>query len=476
MKHLSREAQLGLGLILAILIGLSIFLIGKVGLWSLLLVPGIIGVIFLFYFIFKNPFFGFLSIIFFLPFERFPTYNLGGVDIRINVILGLLTLLAWALALMFNAKKWKLQSSSLTIPVIFFVIALLLSLTQAYAVQRAGMVLFFTIFTIGLAFLTVNMANSSENLKKIISVLFISSLVAGAFGLFQFGGDVVGLPQSITLLKIDYTSKVFGFPRVQSFSMEPLYFANLLIIPISLILAYLFAKDKTYKVWLLLGLFLLLGLNFVLTVSRGGYVGLAASILVFVLFYFKKIFTWQNIIAGIIAIALVGYGVVFALSKGDYRSANEFIGHVLLRDYKVGESVQGRLATFRQALKAYSWSPVVGIGLGNYGPNLAAYPIEPPKSGWAIVNNQYFETLAETGIVGLTFFFLLILTLLVQSVRAIRIATDPFLKATMVGLLAAFVGVLVQYNFFSTLYIIHIWILIGLMAATQNLILKKKVV
>lgn len=474
MKNLSPQAQFGLGLILAILIGASGFVIARFGLLALAIIPFLIAIIALFYHVLKNPFLGFSLIVFFLPFERVPTYNLGGVDIKINVILGFLTLFCWGLALLFNAKKWKLQSSVLTIPAVIFVIAMLLSLTQAYALTRAGMVFIFTLFTIGMGFLTINMADSKENLKKILSVLFLTSLIAGAFGLFQFGGDVVGLPTALTLLKKDYTSEVFGFPRIQAFSMEPLYFANLLMIPISLALAYLFAKEKTFQTWHMLGLFILLGLNFILTVSRGGYIGLAASILVFVLLYFKKVFTWQNLIVAVVAVFLVGYGTAFALSKGDYRATNEFIGHVLLRDYKVGESVQGRLATFRQALKAYSWSPVFGIGVGNYGPYTAAYPIEAPKGGWTIVNNQYFETLAETGVVGASALALLFLTLIIQSIRAIKRTQDSFLKSTMVGLLAAFVGILVQYNFFSTLYVIHIWVLIGLMAATQNLILRKR--
>jgi hypothetical protein len=44
----------------------------------------------------------------------------------------------------------------------------------------------------------------------------------------------------------------------------------------------------------------------------------------------------------------------------------------------------------------------------------------------------------------------------------------------LIGLTAAMVGILVQYNFFSTLYIIHIWIAVGLLAGTQQLALKQK--
>jgi len=38
--------------------------------------------------------------------------------------------------------------------------------------------------------------------------------------------------------------------------------------------------------------------------------------------------------------------------------------------------------------------------------------------------------------------------------------------------LAAFVGILVQYQTFSILYIMHIWFVIGMLISVQNLIQK----
>ena len=460
-----------------IAIFLAIFasvIIAKMALLSLVIIPLLALAAILFYLILKTPELGWFLIVFFLPFERVPSYELAGVNLKINTLLGFLTLFAWVLALMFNHKKYRLEPNILAIPLSLFVIAMLLSLSQAENLSRAVSVFVFILFTIALSMLAVNLVNSQENLQKTLLILFFSSFLVGLFGLFQFGGDVVGLPASLTLLKKGYTSLVFGFPRIQAFSMEPLYFANYLLIPLCVGLALAIARVEVIKRFWLIALLALLLVNFILTVSRGGYFGLLVSFLILGIFFFKKTFTWRNILIGVVTAAIVVYGVTFALSKGEYRATNEFLSHLKLEDITAGESIQGRLITFRHALHAYDQSPIFGLGIGNYGPWAKNYPPVRPKTGWDIVNNQYIELLAETGLVGTITFGLIILVLIFRTLMALKYASDIFLKSVLIGLLAALAGVLVQYNFMSTLYIIHIWVLIGLLVAVQNIILNSK--
>lgn len=447
-------------------------IIAKTGIFALAILPILAVLIILATKIFTNPFWGFLLIIFFLPFERVPTINFLSVDIKINTVLGLLTIVAWFLALMFNAKKWKIQPNPLFIPLALFICAMLLSITQALNLGRSLEVFVFILFTIMLAIMTINMITDKERLEKIIKVLLWSSILVGLFGLFQFAGDIIGLPQSITLLKTGYTSAVFGFPRIQAFSEEPLYFANYLMIPISLALSYYFSKSKILKRYLLIIMLTLLLINFVLTVSRGGYLGLIVVLALFLFFYWRQIFSWRNL-AIIVVGAIVIWGVYFALSRGQPKSFYYFVRQATLKDTNpalASESVLGRLDTYTQALAAYSRHHNLGIGLGNFGPFFTHSPFVKPITGWPVVNNEYLEILAETGLIGFITFMLLLSVIIWRSLLAIKKAQEPFLKATMFGLFAAFLGILTQYNFFSTLYIIHIWILIGLMIGVQNLI------
>ena len=464
---------IGIGTVLiAVVFGM---LIAKTGYLSALLIPVIFAVIILAFLVFRKPELGWFLIVFFLPFERVPSIELAGINLKINTFLGFLTLLAWILAILANYKKYKISPNALSIPLSLFIIALLLSLTQAQNLSRAVVVLTFILFTIALAILAVNFVNNRENLQKTIFVLFLSSLIVGLFGLFQFGGDVIGLPQTLTLLKEGYTSKVFGFPRIQAFSMEPLYLANYLLIPLSIGLA-LFVNRQNEPIkrsWLVI-LLVLLMVNFILTVSRGGYLGLVGTCLVLFFFFLRRLLTWKNILIAAVAAAVIIYGVAFALARSQYRATNEFLGHIQFKDITEGESIEGRLVTFKNALRAYGQSPWLGIGVGNYGPWAKNYPPVAPKTGWDIVNNQYIELLAETGLVGLVAFIIMLIVLIVRSLVALRYTTDIFLKSVLIGLLAALIGILIQYNFMSTLYIIHIWVLIGMLIAVQNIILNCK--
>lgn len=460
-----------IGLILAVSTGI---IIAKTAMFALLIVPLLALAAVLFYLIIRNPELGWFLIVFFLPFERVPSLEIAGVNLKINTLLGFLTLFAWVLALMFNSKKYRVQPNPLIIPLLLFIFALIFSLTQALDFTRAVSVLVFTLFTITISVLAVNMVYSKETLQKSILILFLSALVVGLFGLFQFGGDVVGLPPSLTLLKEGYTSVVFGFPRVQAFSMEPLYLANYLLIPLCVGLALAINRIDIIKRWWLVGLMALLLVNFILTVSRGGYAGLVVSLVILGIFFLKKVLTWRNILIGVVTAAVVIYGVAFALSRGETRATLEFLGHIQLQDMRRGESVEGRLMSYKRGLIAFRTSPVFGLGLGNYGPWATDYRDTRPTSGWPIVNNQYIELLAETGIVGLGAFVFLIFVLILRTFIALKYTSDLFLGSVLIGLLAALAGVLVQYNFMSTLYIIHIWVLIGMLVGVQNIILKTR--
>jgi O-antigen ligase len=479
MDKLLLKEKLIIGVIILIGAGIIAFLFATFGITGAVMAAALIITAVLVVFIFRNPEFGWFLIVFFLPFERVPTLNLGGVDLKINIILGFLTLFAWILALMFNPKKFKVRPYAIAIPIILYVLAMLISLTVAGNMTRGVSVLVFTLFTIALSILTVNMVSSRENLKKTLQIIFLSSIIVSIFGLLQFAGSLLGLPDSTVLLKEGYGAKMMGFPRIMAFSQEPLYLANFLLIPITLGLAFFFNKidvneDKSPNRLKQVGILLLLILVLILTVSRGAYLGFLASLIVLAIFFFRKIFTWKNVLIFILSVAVLGYAVAFGLSKGDPQATNNFITHVLVRDYAKSASVQERLTSYTYAWIAFKQHPALGIGTGNYGPWLTNFRAEAPKGGWLIVNNEFLEVLAETGLVGLIIFVSLLVILIWRSFIAIKYAADPYLKVVMIGLLAAFIGILVQYNFFSTLYIIHIWVLIGLLVATQSLILIHK--
>ncbi|MBI4022605.1 O-antigen ligase family protein [Candidatus Berkelbacteria bacterium] len=418
--------------------------------------------------ILRDPVRGLWLILFFLPFERIPSLDVGGITVRINFFLGAVTLVAWAL--LWLRERRRLAPNPIRLPAYLLAGAILLSATLALEQSRAGLVIVFILFTASFELVVVNLLTTKDRLRTALTVLWASATVVGLFAIYQFVGDVAGLSPSLTGLRELYTKAIFGFPRVQAFSIEPLYLGNFLLLPISLVASTLFLQvpgwSRPWR-WALLGLLLLI---LVLTLSRGAYLALAAAGLVILATLPHQTLTPRHILA-LLAIGLVALvGAAGFVSRGQGDALARFTSHATVSDFSFGESTQGRFATYETALRAWRTSPWLGIGIGNYGPFDKGYPAGPVDD-WPIVNNEYLELLAETGVIGLGAFLVLALVLLHRSVVAYRATRDPLLTAALVGVTAAFVGTLIQYNFFSTLYIIHVWVLVGLLVAVQNLIL-----
>jgi O-antigen ligase len=422
---------------------------------------------------FKDPYYGLLFLIFALPFERFPSFDVGGVTIRPNQAVAVLLLLSLLAKFLFD--RWKFRPNPLLIPIILFVGEGLWGVLWAGDTGRAVQVGVFLAF-MALTSLGVTQAiRKKEQLPLLGWVLLGLSVLLVGFALFQFLGDMVGLPSSLTLIREGYGKNVFGFPRVHDFSQEPLYFANFLFLPLGVLAGMFFAKVKSIpRSWL----FLVLGatlITFLLTLSRGAFIGAAGFLLVFLVFFVREIVTPRNLISAAAAIVIAAGAVWAILGYVGPDARERFISHATLQDVRAGqgESGVGRISTYDRAIAAWQENPIFGIGLGNYGPWVKNYPPEAPDSGWDIVNNQYLETLAEQGIVGLSLLLLIYMMTLFRSVKAILRSQDPLVRGVLIGLTAAFVGVLIQYNFFSTIYIMHIWVTIGLLVAVQNLVLEE---
>lgn len=457
-----------IGIILLIFGILNGYLVSIYSWYGLMIIPIYIIIFALIYYFTKNPFLGLLSVIFCLPFERIPSIDIGMITLKINQFLGILLIISWMLGQMFQEKK--ITPNALVWPLSFFLLAGFLSIFGAEFQSRAIQVFVFVFFTAMLFFATVSLVNSRERFELIIKVLYWSTLITCFFALFQFAADMLGLG-SITGLKEGYGKETMGFTRVQAFSQEPLYLANYLFLPLGIFVGLYLEKIKLISRMKLLSIICLILLVILLTVSRGAYIGLIAFFGFVICILAHRVFTIKHIITGIVSIIFVICATVLIIKFASPDAYGEFIKHVKVEDFQKGESTQARLTAWYDAYEAFEEKPIFGIGLGNFGPWVKNYPDPSTVKGWDIVNNEYLEVLAETGIVGFIAFLIFLLVIAVRSFIAYFKTKDNFNRAILVGLIAASAAIFVQYNFFSTLYIIHIWITLGLLVAMQNIIL-----
>lgn len=419
--------------------------------------------------ILRKPFWGLLLLAFFIPFERLGSYDIAGITVRASQVTALLTIVAFFCSVAVQ-RNFKMPKLPIAIPLALYVVVGVLGLTNAPNLQRSVLVLLFTIFTCCVAVLVPLAVRTPEELRKVMKWLFISFVIVTLFGLYQFAGDWVGLPPALTGLRELYTKDVLGFPRVQSTALEPLYFANYLLVPLSVLISLFLMRDKTFGVKKLVALIGLGGVNLVLTVARGGYIAFAVALCILLCVHFFRLFTWRNFFYA----GLVGFvGLIAAIQFSAFDAiSSQFVSHVT--DLFSGASYSERVETFVIANHAWMDHPWIGIGPGSFGPYASFHPFIVPAQGWNIVNNEYLELLAENGALGLFCMLFVFAIVIIRSVKAILYVKDSYVKAILVGTLAGFIGILVQYNTFSILYILHVWFTIGLLIAMQNMVLTKE--
>lgn len=414
---------------------------------------------------------GLMLLIFTFPFEYVGAFSVSGgaigFKLRSSMIAGGVFIFFWLLN--FLKGRVKARPNYLLPFILLFLATLILSFLQATDLTRAMTVFVYSLFPIALALILPQVITNQKILEKVLWAWLLTALLVSLFGFFQFFGDLMGLPTSVTFLREMFTKRVFGLPRIQGTALEPLLFANYLITPIALALSLLVANQKVINKKFLILMLIPALLAFIFTMSRGGYLGLITAFLLVAFVYFRRFFRLKIILstlAIIITVGFLGYQI-FKISNLNIHRVDALIDHFtnISRDASNLE----RFVTYRAAWELFSNSPIFGIGFGNYGPHLARYPATPPIYGWATVNNETLEIMAELGLIGLFFALLIPIRILIQSFRVYRQNSEPFLKAVNVGASAAFLGMLVQWQFFSTLYTIQIWALIGLLVAIHNL-------
>ncbi|QQG49775.1 MAG: O-antigen ligase family protein [Candidatus Berkelbacteria bacterium] len=398
--------------------------------------------------------------VFLLPFERLPSFDFAGVTLRLST----LVILVGALLMLPRLRQFSWKLSLLDKTIIGFYVVAVISLTQATDLKRGLMVLgFLTYVLVVYAFLS-RVWRKVLTPAKLQKLIVVAGAVTAVFGLYQFFGDALGLARQYTGLGELYTYHVFGFPRIQSTGHEPLYYANFLLLPILLLMSQYLQDAKSLGRWNLAALVLLLTVM-VLTLSRGAYLGLIAGSLILLVALWRQT-SWRRVLQSIgyvalsfgIAVALIQ--LVTTLGNTTGRGFLNFADQATIQDYGKGESTNLRIDRYKEAIRQFKEQPLLGAGLGQYGV-VYAPPKDIARHGYPIVNNQYLETAAEMGLVGVIALMAVVGMAITQLVRSLKRRSSYFTA----GLLAILIAIGVQYNFFSTIYIYHIWVLLALIEA-----------
>jgi len=431
-----------------------------------------------------------LLIIFSLPFERIPSLEIMGITLRLSQIFTLIGLGVFAILFLKN-KFLNFKWSKINYWLAALVLATVPSLLNVINWNRYFITAIATLIVFCAAFL---IANFLKNKITAMIGLIASFLTVSLFGYFQFFADLLGAPTSISLLKQTYTKAIFGFPRVHSTAQEPLYFAGMLFLPIFIcLIIYLNSalNDKlgkqiikssgvvknqsfskilklTTSNFFLILLLLFVGL-FIITIAKGAWFAALIVIPFFIIGTWNK-FNFKKLFFQIVALACFFYPLVIILA---YTSPN-FQNSLNKVTENFSETLLGTSSTFTerdnfQSLASNLLMPeaIIGIGSGQYG-ILSERPLRSLKTDYNqyfIVNNVYLEIWLEQGITFLILFIGMLLWLVLNGIKSIK-NLDSFnlIQSIHLSIILAVICSLIQWFTFSPIYIMPIFILLGLLA------------
>ena len=259
-------------------------------------------------------------------------------------------------------------------------------------------------------------------------------------GLFKISNDIMDNPgdskYGMTTEQIGQAFKILKEKGAKHFGIHAFLASNTVTMfaPMAAGLAYWF-KDKRAKFffWLVT---LCMCFSCLFTMSRGAWVAMAVTILIFALLVDRRLI-------GLMCIALVcSLFLPFVASR---------IGYLLTPEFAASTNNGGRGSRWDIALGYLAMSPVFGFGLGMFGGAVAMQTKVYSWISYFYVDNYYLKILVEMGYVGFTVFLLMLLFLLLTGLRAVyRTAKAPkesTVHPLCAGMFAGLCGVLVHCYF-----------------------------
>lgn len=316
------------------------------------------------------------------------------------------------------------------------------------------------------------------HLKTALTVVIITATLCSAWGIYGVIAHTAGLPSALDGWRPYYTEIYPDHsepPRLRGPEDEPLFFAIYLMTVLPILLALLFTGSRFVNRKLLWASLPVIGIAFLLTISRSGFLGLIPAVGVLLLAPLGRA-PRMALVRSLVASACVVLVCLSLLAQFAPASFDQLVGQHVRISFGENDtkslSAQVRLYQWGWAVRMFKEHPLLGVGFENYNfhtglhvyPFVRAYPIT-----FAEPNNLYLKILAETGILGFAA-FLVVIALLARSLwAALRSSDDTDLKAVIAGALASFAGIATIYLFTSTIYFMHVWFLLGLAMAAHTI-------
>ncbi|MGR3302276.1 MAG: O-antigen ligase family protein [Candidatus Scalindua sp.] len=281
-------------------------------------------------------------------------------------------------------------------------------------------------------FMAINFVTTRKQVRTFVILLLVTCMIVCFYAMWQLPlGERVTTP----------------FEGKQG---EPGTLGGYLILLMSVSIGILLTSESGKVKILLPGLILMSFIALVATQSRATWMGLPFMYLCFIVMSKKRL---QLLAVLVVVIAISSFALPESMKKrysGTFEVERGYEAKIGGRALPLDSSASSRVASWQGVLKDFKRHPVFGYGINGY---------------W-FIDGQYFRTLAELGLVGISVFIFLLYRIFKFLLEAHRIASDNLGKGLTMGLFAGFIALLVHCLGSNTFIVVRImepfWFLMGL--------------
>jgi putative inorganic carbon (HCO3(-)) transporter len=400
--------------------------------------------------------------------------NLYGVPDSVANAFGLLLGLPLVSYLIFQRRR--LVFDQTFILMLVFLVAMLASSLVAVDKPRAlNRVRDYLVEGLAFYILIINVIRNLPTLRRVIWTLLLAGSLLGALTLYQevthtynndFGG-LVGRESQVVSGQVTQEGTVTTNRAGGPVDGDPNRFGQIMVVLLPLALFRIWGERSLWlRVAAACSFMLILG-GMLLTYSRGAFVSFMLVLLIMTIMRYIRL---RQILISVAGLAIL----ILAAAPGYLARIDTIRGVEGLISQDSNQEpdyvTRGRLTEMMAALNVFLDYPVLGVGPGQYSKYYSIdYQLDPDIALRYIPNSRrahtlYFEMGAETGIIGLTTFMIIVLLIIYRLWQARRrwIHSQPDIANMASALLISIIGYLGTAIFLHLSYQRYYWLLLAL--------------
>ena len=298
-------------------------------------------------------------------------------------------------------------------------------------------------------FLIIRLVENDQDMKVLYGTVILLTAFLALHGIYQY---VIGVE-----IPSSWVSQTEMGVRTRVFSLcgSPNILGSLMVMTAPLWAALIYFCHSTKAKLFALLMTVCCCLTLLFTFSRGAWIGIIVAVVIFALFVDKRL------------LALLGVAVAAILAF--VPSITSRLTYLFTSDYAAASSTGGRAIRWALGQELlHENSPWLGFGLGRFGGAVAMnnQVLDTTEEfSYFYMDNYYLKTMVEMGYLGIIFYALLLIALVVLGIKAIQrsdvnfalIPGDPLQRAVgnyrvlTIAIFAGLCGVL-AHCFFENIF------------------------